>query len=532
MADTYSVRMPDGTMIQGIPRRVDPQSVIKKYESDKASPEEGLQTFREGVGRGMVNIGRNIGNLAGMVSDESLEESERLDKPLMDTTSGTLGSIAGELALTAPVAGGVGGAVAKRGLGRALAARPMALGLPAAAGAGAGEGYLVSAPSTRESSMALGAAGGSAGHALSRAIARYGKGIAAKTKDVSDYMEASGEDYVPAARATEEGSLVNRVYESILPALPGGKSIVNETNEAIGRSRKNIFESSLPEGTVGNFTDDVQANVGELKRAMDDGWDNLAGVTDDLPEGPMLDVSDMSDLQSLLGRSGGDFAKKLKSQIDETGNLSARQAFNLRANALGRISSSGSMGVEDIRLAREGVESAMDEVLDKLPAGARDKYDDMITKYSRYKDLETAALGSAARGGEFDLGSLAGTSARSSPRAVGAAGEGVVQQEAQLASKALGKKLEVPSFWRWLATAGLFSGGFAGGGPLGAGLAVGGAAALRKGLGAKKFQQALMGDLASQKWVAQKISENPEAAAQLQQVISAAGASTAQKGAE
>ncbi|GAG03066.1 unnamed protein product, partial [marine sediment metagenome] len=82
-----------------------------------ANPTAG-QSFSEnltqGIGQGMSNIGRNVGNMVGLVSDEDLAESDRLDEALLDTGGGATGSFVGEMAALAPLsipAAGVGTAV-------------------------------------------------------------------------------------------------------------------------------------------------------------------------------------------------------------------------------------------------------------------------------------------------------------------------------------------------------------------------------------------------------------------------------------
>lgn len=116
------------------------------------------QNLQEGIGRGMVNVGRHAGNLVGLVSDEQLADAKQLDAPLMDTGGGMVGSMLGEAAVTAPLAGG-----ASAGLLRAGGAAAKVAGNPITRGIaeGAMQGGLMADPGSKgEGAMLGGAVGG------------------------------------------------------------------------------------------------------------------------------------------------------------------------------------------------------------------------------------------------------------------------------------------------------------------------------------------------------------------------------------
>lgn len=76
---------------------------------------EWLDRGLAGTGRGIANVVRHAGNLVGAVSDDDLREAKRLDQPLLDTTSGSVGNFIGETAMTALPAMGTTAAVARLG---------------------------------------------------------------------------------------------------------------------------------------------------------------------------------------------------------------------------------------------------------------------------------------------------------------------------------------------------------------------------------------------------------------------------------
>jgi hypothetical protein len=130
----------------------------------------GAQRFAAGMGQGAVNLGRQVGNMAGVVSDERMQEFAQRDQPLLDTGAGRAGSFAGEVLATAPVGGLVAGA--GKALGKSLLARVAG----GAVGQGAVEGALTAGPGNRGTGAALGAAGGAiipaVGGAALRALTR------------------------------------------------------------------------------------------------------------------------------------------------------------------------------------------------------------------------------------------------------------------------------------------------------------------------------------------------------------------------
>jgi hypothetical protein len=79
---------------------------LKSWQPKKVNPTEGMSTGEKllGVGKGFVDIGRGIGQRVGLVDQKSIDEAKAIDAPLMDTTAGTVGNVAGQVAALAPTA--------------------------------------------------------------------------------------------------------------------------------------------------------------------------------------------------------------------------------------------------------------------------------------------------------------------------------------------------------------------------------------------------------------------------------------------
>lgn len=60
--------------------------------------------FAAGVGKAITDVGRGVGQAVGLVSRQDVTNSRQQDAPLMATTAGKVGDIAGTIAATAPAA--------------------------------------------------------------------------------------------------------------------------------------------------------------------------------------------------------------------------------------------------------------------------------------------------------------------------------------------------------------------------------------------------------------------------------------------
>ena len=78
--------------------------VANPRPNDPTRGMSGPQKFAAGAGKAMYDVGRAIGQPLGIVSQQDIEESRRLDAPLMDTGAGTAGNIVGTAATLAPAA--------------------------------------------------------------------------------------------------------------------------------------------------------------------------------------------------------------------------------------------------------------------------------------------------------------------------------------------------------------------------------------------------------------------------------------------
>jgi len=210
------------------------------------------EQFLRGVGQGMVNVGRQAGNIAGMISDEEMEGYRQLDQPLLDTTAGKVGSVAGEIAGLAPVTGGVVGALGKLGgmllpalRGATTGSRWTAAG--SGAGRGASEGAMVGSvlggPENRGSGAIEGAMlGGSLGGALPLIV----KGVRTPTPEAQTIRDMGVN--LDVGRMKPKG-LANQLLELSTNAPPFGSMVRQGRANQVEEWVQQMVNKGRPPGT-------------------------------------------------------------------------------------------------------------------------------------------------------------------------------------------------------------------------------------------------------------------------------------------
>jgi hypothetical protein len=148
-----------------------------------------MDKFNAGVGKAVNDIGTGIGQRLGLVSRQDVKDQRQIDAPLMNTTAGKVGNIAGNVTMIAPAS-----------------LVPGAQSVPAAAAIGGFVGALQPSASTTEdvANMALGAAGGAAG----QAVANKAAGSVAFQQAQNATKAAQGAQKATAAKAASDAGYV------------------------------------------------------------------------------------------------------------------------------------------------------------------------------------------------------------------------------------------------------------------------------------------------------------------------------------
>lgn len=288
------VELPNGYVVQGVPDGTPKHAIAMKairaglaknsdfgYDDSDAAIEG---SFIEGVGAGMTNVGRQVGNIVGLVDDETLEEQKNLDRH-MTFGKGGGGKFVGEMVATAPVGMGVGGAVAKGANALRLASRPgkalastLQRGAGRAAVEGATYGGVLAGPDDRGTGAVVGAAAGSllsgAGEVLGKAI---GKGQFIKLKKEATRTQMMTGQFIPLSQSAEAG-LGRMIYNALLSNMTGvGGKIRGQYKTALNDFRRFVGEHAHPEKALVDIkpTDSIGQMMGKLKNYWDTAFDEI-----------------------------------------------------------------------------------------------------------------------------------------------------------------------------------------------------------------------------------------------------------------
>lgn len=198
------------------------------------------QNLLEGIGRGMDRVVRGAVNLAlpesitpKFASTERIRELEQLDKPLMATGGGKVGSFVGESIPLALVGGGIGtGLKGATTALRGIRGAQYASSLPTRAILeGAVTSAIMADPEKQGEAGLQGAALGGVLGTLGKVLSRTGKGLVQKSDAVEDlqtFARTQGKPdlFVPLAQSADKtGDLTTRIarsgYQGLLPYIPG-----------------------------------------------------------------------------------------------------------------------------------------------------------------------------------------------------------------------------------------------------------------------------------------------------------------------
>ena len=143
---------------------------VKPQAEEKYDPAEGMsaaQKFFAGAGKAIVDTGRGLGQITGLVSQDEVDDAKRRDAPLMDSGWAMGGNVAGSLA-TMVGPGAAVGAVGKAAKVPAMVNAARAFLMPkTVAGAGASGAAMgaiqpVASDESRLLNIGIGTAGGAA----------------------------------------------------------------------------------------------------------------------------------------------------------------------------------------------------------------------------------------------------------------------------------------------------------------------------------------------------------------------------------
>lgn len=247
----------------------------KQFAFDPMRDMSGTDRVLAGMGKAFTDVARGAGQLVGAVDRKDVAESRARDAPLMATTGGTVGNIAGNVALFAPTA-----------------MIPGANTITGGALAGAATGLLQPSVSTEESIKNV-AFGGIAGGVVPAAVA----GVRT--------ARAAAEPFYETGRNAIVGRALNRAAGADAPAT------ANRLREAatpfVGPSQGPIPRTVMGEFVPGSVPTVGQASgnagVAALERAATAGNPEVTNAVSTLMQGQ--NAARVGVLDEMAGRTNG-----------------------------------------------------------------------------------------------------------------------------------------------------------------------------------------------------------------------------------
>lgn len=225
----------------------------QKQPEAAPDPTEGMSTLDKtaaGIGKAMVDTGRGVGQMLGLVSRDDIAQSRKMDAALMNTTAGKVGNFIGNAAMIAPTA-----------------MIPGAATIPGAAAVGSAFGLAQPSESTKETlaNVAIGGAGGAAGQWIANKVpgmvSAYGQRAADQAKQAeqataqrfSAAQKGSGLGYVVPPADLNPGTMTE--------ALSGLSGKIKTAQ--VASQRNQTVSDSLARRALG-VTDDTPLNLETL----------------------------------------------------------------------------------------------------------------------------------------------------------------------------------------------------------------------------------------------------------------------------
>lgn len=405
----------------GAPNRPPPAAAPAASPAPSLNPTDGVsdwENFAAGAGKAVVDTGRGLGQMVGLVSQEDIDEAKRLDAPLMDTKAGMGGNITGQVAQTVgPTALLAKGAAALRAAPAALKAAPAlvpALTTPIAQGAATGAAFSAAQPVASGESRGVnaveGGAGGALGTAIGRGIARAG--TAAKeyaepvVKRLAEVAENAG---IPLRASQISDSTLGRWAAGLTDLLPfGGSDKLSEAqrkglNRALARS-------------IGADTEDALGALREARPRLNAGFNALnsknsvqlepwhVDALEDTIKGLRERGLDQANRTTWAGRLDA-MKRNVVNSTDENGVIPGPRYQEMRTE-LGDIAN-GTEGTQAYRMAADNFKTVLDKAFDSGLSKADAAKKTLLRKqWANMKDLEKVAPEGTAAGADFDFAKL------------------------------------------------------------------------------------------------------------------------------
>lgn len=286
------------------------------YNIDTGIPlSQGVTRFLAGTGKGMTDIVRGAGQAVGLVDQQSIQDSQQTDAPLMATGAGKAGTIIGTIATVAPTAFIPG---ANTYTGAALIGGALGAAQPVA------EGDVLTG---KLKNTAIGGATGMAGQAVGNTIGAAAKSYATKKAAQQAALKAAPQTAIvkEARRAgyvipptQSNPTKINRALEGLAGKLTTGQAASGKNQEVTN----SLIKKALGVADDTPLTPEVLSSI---RKEAGSAYDVLRGAGDIATDAQYAD--DLAGIVSKYQGAGKDFPELAKNEIADTVEMLRKPAF-------------------------------------------------------------------------------------------------------------------------------------------------------------------------------------------------------------
>ena len=377
-------------------------------------PAQYLESKFPGISHWSQNLGFPSAHEAQIKNQAAIEESKKLDKPLLDTGAGTVGDIAGKVVTTmVPLGAAAKGSVAARALFNPTTYK-------AAAASGALQGALepVAEGESRAMNMGTGAVAGMAGNGIVNAVGRIARPVMNTLSDAHQkavqVLEKNG---ISLDAAQKTGSaFLGRVRSALSdnPFTQGAQSALAAAQQA-GYNRAVLK-------TIG---EDATAATPEVMARADK---RIGDVFKDVLNRNNVDISDstLARMAQIQKDAANDekgavvkHANRISDLIGPDGKIPGQAAYNVKKD-LDRLSSGSDTTLN--YHARQLRSTLMDAIHGSLPADDKAAFAEARGQFGNMKKIEPTI--DREGGGDISSRKLANVMAQKANRRASLYGQG------------------------------------------------------------------------------------------------------------
>ena len=376
--------VPDEQLVIGLHKKFYADMPFKEFHKNvqydvAPDPTEGMGGFQKavaGYGQAVPNLVRGVKQIAGLSSQEEVDEAKKLDAPLLKTGAGMAGNILGNAAMLAPTI-----------------AIPGANTFTGAAAIGAATGALqpTGQDESRLENAGIGGLAGLGGQAAGSLLGRAITPVASRLSPEEQILaQAAKREGIPLSAGQATGSRPLQVVESVMENLP----LTSGSQLAQREAQQRAFTAAVLRR--GGMTGD-SASAGPLLAQKQ----KLGGILGGIADNNSLDFN--QGLLTKLANSVGDADAHLPQEMSKRVSGSVDQILN-QVDQTGAMQGTNYQGWrEPLRsLSTEpgtgryfsDIRKSMDSAFrDQLPGAQGDLYRDTSRQYANTKTIIDAMGG-------------------------------------------------------------------------------------------------------------------------------------------